>query len=36
MEKLPYFKSQAIFQKLPDLYKEINRLKKEIELLKKS
>ncbi len=36
MEKLPYFKSQAIFQKLPDLYKEINQLKKEIELLKKS
>src|SRR3712207_8926053 len=34
MEKLPYFKSQAIFQKLPDLYKEINQLKKEIELLK--
>ena len=27
MEKLPYFKSQAIFQKLPDLYKQIQKLR---------
>ncbi|MGM9709466.1 MAG: UDP-3-O-(3-hydroxymyristoyl)glucosamine N-acyltransferase [Prevotella sp.] len=36
MEKLPYFKSQAIFQKLPDLYKQIIRLQKEVDELKKS
>ena len=36
MEKLPYFKSQAIFQKLPDLYKQIMRLQKEVAELKKS
>ena len=36
MEKLPYFKSQAIFQKLPDLYKQIMRLQKEVDELKKS
>ena len=35
MEKLPYFKSQAIFQRLPEIYKELNALKKEIEELKK-
>ena len=28
MEKLPYFKSQAIFQRLPDLYKQIQKLQK--------
>ena len=36
MEKLPYFKSQAIFQKLPELYKQIMRLQKEVDELKKS
>lgn len=30
-----YFKSQAIFRRLPDLYKEIESLKKELEQLKK-
>lgn len=35
MEKLPYFKSQAIFQKLPDLYKQIQKLRKEVDELKK-
>lgn len=34
MEKLPYFKSQAIFQKLPDLYKQIQKLQKEVDELK--
>lgn len=36
MEKLPYFKSQAIFQRLPDLYKQIRKLQKEVDELKKS
>lgn len=35
MGKLPYFKSQALFQRLPEIYKELNELKKEIEELKK-
>lgn len=35
MEKLPYFKSQAIFQKLPDFYKQIQKLQKEVDELKK-
>lgn len=35
MEKLPYFKSQAIFQRLPDLYKQIQKLQKEVDELKK-
>lgn len=35
MEKLPYFKSQAIFQKLPDLYKQIQKLQKKVDELKK-
>ena len=35
MEQLPYFKSQAIFRRLPDMYKELNELKKEVEELKK-
>ncbi len=34
-EKLPYFKSQAIFQKLPDLYKQIQKLQKEVDELRK-
>ena len=36
MEKLPYFESQAIFQRLPDLYKQIQKLQKEVDELKKS
>ena len=35
MEKFSYFKSQALFQRLPEIYKELNELKKEIEELKK-
>lgn len=35
MEKLPYFKSQAIFQRLPDIYKQLTKLQKEVEELKK-
>ncbi|MCH3993866.1 MAG: UDP-3-O-(3-hydroxymyristoyl)glucosamine N-acyltransferase [Prevotella sp.] len=34
MEPLTYFKSQAIFKKLPDLYKQINELQKEVDALK--
>ncbi|MCI6618203.1 MAG: UDP-3-O-(3-hydroxymyristoyl)glucosamine N-acyltransferase [Prevotella sp.] len=34
MEQKPYFKSQAIFRRLPDIYKELNELKKEVEQLK--
>lgn len=34
MEQIPYFKSQAIFRKLPELYKQLNEIKQEIELLK--
>lgn len=36
MEKIPYFKSQALFQKLPEIYKQVNLLQKEIEELKKN
>lgn len=35
MEPRPYFKSQAIFRRLPELYKQINDLQKEVEALKK-
>ncbi len=35
MQKLPYFKSQAIFQRLPEIYKQLNALQKEVEELKK-
>ena len=35
MGKMGYFKSQAIFRKLPDMYKQLNTLQKEIEELKK-
>lgn len=35
MEMKSYFKSQAIFRKLPDMYFELNSLKKELEELKK-
>lgn len=34
MEMKPYFKSQAIFRKLPDMYKEVSALRKELEELK--
>ncbi|GAB6982127.1 UDP-3-O-(3-hydroxymyristoyl)glucosamine N-acyltransferase [Prevotella dentasini] len=36
MEPRPYFKSQAIFQRLPDLYKQINDLQKQVDELKKN
>jgi UDP-3-O-[3-hydroxymyristoyl] glucosamine N-acyltransferase len=35
MEQVPYFKSQAIFRRLPDMYKRLCALEKEIETLKK-
>ena len=35
MQKLPYFKSQAIFQRLPEMYKQLTALQKEVEELKK-
>ena len=35
MEPKAYFKSQAIFRKLPDMYKQLAELQKEIEQLKK-
>ena len=35
MELKTYFKSSAVFRKLPDMYHELNSLKKEIEELKK-
>lgn len=34
MEMRPYFRSQAIFQRLPDLYKQLNALQKEVDALK--
>ena len=34
MEMRSYFKSQAIFHRLPEMYNEINKLRKEIEELK--
>lgn len=36
MEPRPYFKSQAIFQRLPELYKQMNELRKEVDELKKN
>lgn len=36
MGKLPYFKSQALFQRLPDIYKQLQQLQKEVDELKKS
>lgn len=36
MEPTPYFKSQAIFRRLPEMYKELSSLRKEIEELKKN
>ena len=35
MELKGYFKSSAVFRKLPDMYHELNNLKKELEELKK-
>ena len=35
MEEKPFFKSQAIFRKLPDMYFELNALRKELTELKK-
>jgi UDP-3-O-[3-hydroxymyristoyl] glucosamine N-acyltransferase len=35
MELKPYFKSHAIFRRLPDMYKQLNELQKEIDELKK-
>ena len=34
MEQKPYFKSQAVFRKLPDMYMELNALRKELNELK--
>ncbi len=34
MEMKPYFRSQAIFRRLPDMYKEISELRKELNELK--
>ena len=34
MPQRAYFKSQAIFQRLPEIYSQLNALKKEIEELK--
>ena len=34
MEQKPYLKSQAIFRRLPDMYKQISDLQKEVEKLK--
>lgn len=36
MNTRAYFKSQAIFQRLPEMYKELQALRKEVEELKKS
>ena len=35
MELKNYFKSSAVFKKLPDMYKELNALRKEIDEPKK-
>ena len=35
MEEIAYFKSSAIFRKLPNMYFEMNALRKELEELKK-
>ena len=34
MPQRAYFKSQAIFQRLPEIYSQLNALKKEVEELK--
>ena len=35
MEEKPFFKSQAVMRKLPDMYRELNALRKELDELKK-
>mgnify|MGYP000668244544 FL=1 len=35
MEVKPYFKAQTVFRKLPDMYFEVNALRKELNELKK-
>ena len=35
MDTIPFFKSMAIFRRLPDMYKELGRLQNEIQELKK-
>ena len=35
MPQFAYFKSQALFQRLPEIYKQLNALQKEVEELKK-
>lgn len=35
MPKMAYFKSQALLRKLPEIYKQLNELQKEVEKLKK-
>ena len=34
MEPTPYFKSQAIFRRLPDIYKQLSQLQKQVDELK--
>ena len=34
MEQKPYFKAQAVFRRLPDMYRQLNDLQKEVERLK--
>lgn len=34
MPKIGYFKSQAIFRRLPDIYKQLNDLQKEVDKLR--
>ena len=36
MEQRSYFKSQAIFRRLPEMYKQLSDLQKEIDQLKKN
>ena len=35
MEVKPYFKAQTVFRKLPEMYFEVNALRKELNELKK-
>lgn len=35
MEMKPYFRSHAVFRRLPEMYKDLNDLKKQVEELKK-
>ena len=36
MEEKPFFKSQTVLRKLPDMYRELNALRKELDELKKN